>query len=169
MPRTVSCSTAVLVTGLLAAGCNAPAASDPAAAGQVRAAMSAYTASLPVGADSTASFFADSGTMLAPGMPPIRGRKAMGEWLVPLFKQYEVKDAGNVAQAVDVASDVATLWGTYNQTVGLRSGGDAQAYTGRFVTSWKKGGDGRWRIALMMTQPDPAPQMTPPVATRAPK
>ena len=129
---------------------------DPAAADQVRAAMSAYTASLVVGPDSTASFFADSGTMLGLGAAPVIGRKAIVAWLTPLFKASDVRDAGNVVQAVDVAGDLATVWGTYHQTVGMR-GGDGTSYTGRFVASWKRGADARWRIVLMMTQPDPSP------------
>lgn len=157
MSRRAAWFTLVPMAALLAAGCDPPAAADPAAAEQVRAATSAYTASLPVGADSTASFFADSGTMLGAGMAPVIGRKAIGEWLAPLFRQYEVREAGEVVQAVDVSGNAATVWGTYSQTVAPRGGGESQAHTGRFVAAWKKRGDGRWRINLMITQPDPPP------------
>ena len=159
----------VMAISLIAAGCAAPAANDPAAADQVRSAMSAYIASVKVGADSMATFFADSGVLLEPGMSPVIGSKAIAEFMVSQFKQIDVRSVGGVVQAVDVTGDVATLWGTYHETIAPRAGGEATAYAGRLVTSWKKGRDGRWRIALMMTQPDPAPQMTPPVATATKK
>ena len=147
----------VIAIGLIAAGCAAPAANDAAAAEQVRAAMSAYTAAVQVGADSMATFFADSGVALEPGIPPVIGRKAIGEFIASQFKQIEIRSVGEVVQAVDVTGDVATVWGTYHETIAPRAGGEATAYTGRLVFSWKKGGDGRWRITLAMTQPDPAP------------
>ena len=145
----------VLAIALCAAGCNAPAANDPAAADQVRAAMAAYMASVKVGADSMTTFFADSGALLAPGLPPVIGRKAIGDFIRSMFGQFEVGAVGEVVQAVDVTGDVATLWGTYHETITPR-GGEASALNGRFVSAWRKGSDGRWRITLMMTQPDPA-------------
>ena len=151
----------VVATALAIAACSgAPPANDPAADDQVRAAMSAYTASLTVGPDSTGSFFDESGTMLGAGIAPVIGRKAIIEWLAPLFKANAVKDAGSVVQAVDVSGDLATVWGTYHQYAGPR-GGEPVSYNGRFVAAWKRGADGRWRIVLMMTQADPLAAVAP--------
>lgn len=159
--RTSLVVVAALALALALAACSGRSPSSNAAAeGEVRAATAGYVASLTVGPDSTASFFTDSGTMLGAGMPPVIGRAAIVAWLAPLFKAYEVKDAGGVVQAIDVTGDVATVWGTYHQYAGKR-GEDPASYNGRYVAMWKRGADRRWRMALMMTQADPQPTMPP--------
>lgn len=143
---------------LALAGCGRrPAAPTPAAlaSDEVRAAMRAYDSILVYGPpDSTAAMYTADGILFIPGMAPLQGRKAIVDFLAPLWNGATVLTAKTTVDTVEMYGERAYLWGTYEEVAGPK--GDAPSlYRGRVAAEWVREADGRWRIARILTQPGP--------------
>lgn len=122
---------------------------------EVEAAMQQYTVLLRTGpAEATAGLFTADGELLEPGLAAIHGREAIRAFLAPVFAAVNVESASTESEAVEVYGDAAYQWGTYRQRV-AEKGKAANDYHGRYVASWKREADGRWRLAKMLVQPFP--------------
>lgn len=145
-------------SGLRAAAPAPPPALPPqtdAAAREVEAAMQQYTVLLKTGpAEATAALFTADGELLEPGLAALHGREAIQTFLAPVFAAVVVESASTESDAVEVYGDAAYQWGTYRQRV-AEKGKAANDYHGRYVASWRREADGRWRLAKMLVQPFP--------------
>jgi len=122
---------------------------------EVEAAMQQYTVLLRTGpAEATAGLFTADGELLEPGLAAIHGREAIRAFLAPVFAAVNVESASTESEAVEVYGDAAYQWGTYRQRV-AEKGKAANDYHGRYVASWRRETDGRWRLAKMLVQPFP--------------
>jgi len=122
---------------------------------EVRAAMRAYDSILVYGPpDSTATKYTADGILFIPGMEPLRGRRAILDFLAPVWIGSTVLIAKTTVDTVELLGDRAYLWGSYEEIAGPK-GQAPSLYRGRVVIDWVREADGRWRIARVMTQPTP--------------
>lgn len=124
-----------------------PAAEDPAAVRQAieaanKKAMDGFNAGSP---DALfANFAADAIVMMA-GMPAWRGKTAIEEGFRGMMQQMDVKDITATIEDVAVSGDLAVETGVMTMTIGPK-GGKLAADTAKYVTVWKKQGDGSWKV-----------------------
>lgn len=82
---------------------------------------------------------------IAPGPVALEGRMAFRDWLAPFLEQHiyamSVSDPD-----IRVAGRWAVEKGMFHSHISPRTGGDAMEHTGRFLTLWRHGADGKWRI-----------------------
>jgi uncharacterized protein (TIGR02246 family) len=148
-----------ILLALALAGCGrrppAPALPGAGAPDEVRSAMRAYDSILVNGPpDSTAALYAADGILFIPGMAPLQGRRAILEFLAPIWASSTVLTARTTVDTVQVFDGHALLWGTYEEIAGPR-GQAPSLYRGRVVMEWAREADGHWRIARVLTQPSP--------------
>lgn len=146
---------AALVVALAAPGTSVAAQqpdSAARAAGVVGAMQHWIHVTQLVNADSAAAIYTPDAEMLQASMPPIHGRDAIHAFLKPFDGRAVVDSISGTAGRVDVFDSTAYLWGEYYQKTRIPPGAP-QAYRGRFVTEWRLGGDGTWRIARILMQP----------------
>jgi uncharacterized protein (TIGR02246 family) len=149
----------LLVVALAGCGPRRAGAPPPASASdEVRAAMRVYDSVLVYGPpDSTATMYTTDGILFIPGMEPLQGRKAILDYLAPLWNGATVLTAKTTVDTVEMHGERAYLWGTYEEVAGPK--GDAPSlYRGRVAAEWVREADGRWRIARILTQPGPPAQ-----------
>ncbi len=91
---------------------------------------------------------------LFPGLPPLQGRDA-------IVKQLEAAGGGQLSwrpqkATVATSGDLGFTWGLYELT---QTGQDGQPRTihGKYVTVWRKLGDGPWKIVLDGGSANPPP------------
>jgi len=82
---------------------------------------------------------------IPPGQPAVEGRKAIREWLEPLFEEYSY-DFALKGSRVQVAGDWAVERGAFRSLLERRCGGDRQRQTGKYIVLWRQSENGEWRI-----------------------
>ena len=86
--------------------------------------------------------YADDAMMMMAGGPAWRGRTEIAANATKMFKSATVNLTTN---SVDVGGDYAIETGTYEMNM-TPPGGKPVADKGKYVTVWKKQGDGSWKI-----------------------
>ncbi len=82
---------------------------------------------------------------IPPGQPAVEGRKAIREWLEPIFRDYRY-DFALKGSRVQVAGDWAVERGVFDSSLQRRQGGDLQHQTGTYIVLWRQSETGEWRI-----------------------
>lgn len=103
-------------------------------------------------------FWADDGAVFPPGAPIANGKVAIrAEWGA-LLSDKEASLAWTPARAeVARSGDLGYTWGTYVLTR-MRDGKEDTRRTGKYLTIWRRGADGTWRVAADIGSPDPTPE-----------
>lgn len=106
------------------------------------------------------AFWADDGAVFPPGAPIATGKVAIrAEWGA-LLSDKESKLSWTPSHAeVSRSGDLGYTWGTYVLTR-TRDGKEISRRTGKYVTIWRKGADGAWRVVADIGTPDPPPEAT---------
>lgn len=135
-------------------------ANDATARREVEAAMQQYTTLLRTGPpEAVAALFTADGELLEPGMDALKGPQAIRSFLEPLVAAFEVQAASAETETIEVFGRTAYQWGTYTQRVMTKNKAAVAPhpadYRGRYVASWHREADGRWRLARMLVQPFP--------------
>jgi len=136
---------------LLLTSCQSGRLSGAQPKAEIEARTQAYAASLLAGPAVTAAFYTEDGELVS-GTNGYRGPKGVREFLEPIWSKADLADPKMVAQSIEIFGDVAYEWGTYSQRAALK-GQPLKEYSGRFVTQWRRGPDGRWLVVRMMTNP----------------
>jgi uncharacterized protein (TIGR02246 family) len=96
-----------------------------------------------------ASFYAEDGALAIPGLPPLKGRKAIEDFLTPLVAAFEVSSVAMTTDRYEMhGSNAATEEGTYTQVAGQR-GKKKQTLRGRYKADWRLDSDGQWRFVRL--------------------
>jgi ketosteroid isomerase-like protein len=150
------CGSAVVV--LLIASCahSPEAANDDASVAATRAELVAaqelYQAALrATDVAAMAGCFAQDAELLEPGIPPIRTRAAIKEFLGS-FPGVRVEVATANVETVEVFGDVAFLWGSFFERLAF-PGQPVSEQRGSFVTEWRRTADGLWSIRRLWRIP----------------
>ena len=91
-----------------------------------------------------AAHYTDDAAVLPPDAARIDGREGIqGVWQALI--DADVRDVALTTQEVDTFGDVANEVGTIRATAPGENGGRVQ-WAGKYVSVWKRGGDGTWRL-----------------------
>jgi len=91
-----------------------------------------------------AAHYTDDAALLPPDAARIDGREGIqGAWQALI--DADVRDVVLTTEEVDVFGDVANEVGTIRATAPGENGGRVQ-WVGKYVSVWKRGGDGTWRL-----------------------
>ena len=89
-----------------------------------------------------AAHYTDDAALLPPDSARIDGREGIqGAWQTLI--DADVRDVVLTTEEVDVFGDVANEVGTIRATAPGENGGRVQ-WVGKYVSVWKRGGDGTW-------------------------
>ncbi len=95
-------------------------------------------------AAAVAAHYTDDAALLPPNAARIDGREGIqGAWQALI--DADVRDVVLTTQEVDVFGDVANEVGIISATAPSEDGGRVQ-WVGKYVSVWKRGGDGTWRL-----------------------
>ena len=138
-----------LAVAIALAGCEQAAkpAGNPIA--ELRAADSALQEALVAkDLEKITAFYADNAVMLPTAEPMIEGKPAIrDEWQHILA----IPDFSNAAQLrgadVSTAGDLGYTWGTYRSKM-MGEDGKPVEEPGKFLTVWKRGADGGWKVVM---------------------
>jgi ketosteroid isomerase-like protein len=103
--------------------------------------------------DKFMSFFADNATVYAPGMAMVRGSAAIRKTIGEMFSAPGFSLSWMAAKAdVSASGDLGYTAGTYE----MKLGGATEK--GKYVTTWKKQGDGAWKVVEDIFNADETPK-----------
>ncbi len=111
----------------------------------IEAILKTFSKSLNGGdAAGVAAHYTDDAALLPPDSARIDGREGIqGAWQALI--DADVRDVVLTTEEVDVFGDVANEVGTIRATAPGENGGRVQ-WVGKYVSVWKRGGDGTWRL-----------------------
>ncbi len=111
----------------------------------IEAILKTFSKSLNGGdAAAVAAHYTDDAALLPPDAARIDGRERIqGAWQALI--DADVRDVVLTTEEVDVFGDVANEVGTIRATAPGENGGRVQ-WVGKYVSVWKRGGDGTWRL-----------------------
>lgn len=107
------------------------------------------------------AFWADDGAVFPPGAPIATGKVAIrAEWAALLSDKEAALNWSPVRAEVARSGDLGYTWGTYVLTR-TRDGKEVSRRTGKYLTIWRRGTDGTWRVVADIGSPDPPPEPAP--------
>lgn len=129
----------------------AAASLPPADMARIRSVDSAFTAAANAGdAEGVAAAYADDGTLMAPNLPPQKGRDAIKAFWGGFLDAYTVRFEV-VSDTIEGRGDLAYNQGHYRfAAVPKAKGVPGVADEGKFLEILKKQPDGSWKYAVDM-------------------
>ena len=102
-----------------------------------------------------AAFYTDDARLLAEDTEPVRGRDAIERfWRAACDRARAARARRSVRlQEVTSSGDLGYALGTVVIDI---PGGPGREITTRYATIWRRGADGRWRLAVDISNRDPA-------------
>ncbi len=145
--------------GESAAAAAMPAPPDPAAVRQAieaanTKAVEAWRSNNDIGPMLSNS--EDGAIIMMPGAPAWRGKAAAGDAMRAMLAQVDMKDMSFRTDDVIVSGDLAVETGAYKWMIGPK-GGKLAADSGKYLTIWRRQGDGSWKIIRDINNSDIAP------------
>lgn len=101
-----------------------------------------------------ASWFAEDGVALGNGQPPVIGRVAIEKSANWLAKDYQLTWTPTDAQ-MGPSGDMGYTWGHFEGR-SKDANGNPVLTSGRYMTIWRKQGDGSWKVVLDAGANEPA-------------
>lgn len=101
------------------------------------------------------SQWTDDFVLLPPAGPILRGRSAIADVFRGVENRVEVLEAVFDIQEVKVLGDHAFQWGTYQQSVRPRAGGEAVRSGGKLMRILQRQPDGSWKMYRTISTVDP--------------
>lgn len=132
-------------------GARAAASLSPEDVARIRSADSAFMAAANAGdADGVAAVYAEEGSLLAPNLPPQKGRAAIKAFWGGFLDAYTVRFEV-ASDTIEGRGDLAYNQGHYRFTaVPKAKGAPGVADEGKFVEILKKQPDGSWKYVVDM-------------------
>ena len=147
---------APFILALSLAASSAQAQTDDAVRAELAAVADAFSRAYVAGeAEAIAALYTDDAVLIPHNDRDVRGLEAIEAYWTPR-EGATVEHHRITPTRVEVFGDVATDYGTYvaHGTDGGRAWGPSH---GNYLTVWKRGADGRWRMQLDMWNGRPAP------------
>lgn len=114
-----------------------------------------------------AALYADDAVLVLPGLPAIKGKKAIAEAYAGWLKDVKVTDAAVSDAHYRSAGKISAGWGAFKVTTVPKAGGAATTETGTWCAVAAQQKDGSWKYLADHASADPAPAA--PAAPAAPK
>ncbi|MCI0408057.1 MAG: DUF4440 domain-containing protein, partial [Acidobacteria bacterium] len=110
------------------------------------------------------ALWAEDAAMFPPGEPVVVGKeKILGEW-APILTDPNVSLTWSPDKAeISGSGDLGYTYGKYLWT-GKGSDGQPARRNGKYVTIWRKGPDGKWRVVVDLGTPSDPPASTKPAS-----
>ena len=108
--------------------------------------------------DAIIANYADDAVVMMPGMKAMVGKAAIDAGYKGMFQSMDMKNFQPTTTDVVVQGDMAIESGSMTYEAGPK-GGKLAADTVKFLTVWKKQGDGSWKIIRDINNTDIAPKM----------
>lgn len=146
-------------TGMATTMAAAPAAADPAAVRQSidsanRAGLEAFNKG-DIGP--MLANYDDQAVFMMPGIPAMRGRAAVEAGLKEMMGQVDIRDMSFATDDVLVGGDYAIETGRFKWMAGPK-GGKLAPDSGKYLTVWRRQGDGSWKIVRDINNSDVPPK-----------
>ncbi|WP_353267524.1 DUF4440 domain-containing protein [Gemmatimonas sp.] len=109
-------------------------------------------------ADAMIANYADDAVVMMPGMKVMVGKAAIDAGMKGMFQSMDMKNFMQATTDVVVEGDVAIESGTMTLEAGPK-GAKLAVDTIKYLTVWKKQGDGSWKIIRDINNTDIAPKM----------
>jgi uncharacterized protein (TIGR02246 family) len=109
-------------------------------------------------ADAMIANYADDAVVMMPGMKAMVGKPAIDAGMKGMFQSFDMKNFQQTTTDVVVEGDVAIESGTMTMEAGPK-GAKLAVDTIKYLTVWKKQGDGSWKIIRDINNTDIAPKM----------
>jgi len=106
------------------------------------------------GGKAFAAWFADDGVTLGNGQAPVHGRDAIAKQASWSAKEYQLVWTPTDAE-MSPTGDMGYTWGHY-EGHSRNVDGSSTTTSGRYLTIWRKGADGNWKVALDASSNEPA-------------
>ena len=117
--------------------------------------VDAFNAGSP---DAMIANYADDAVVMMPGMKAMVGKAAIDAGYKGMFQSMDMKNFQPTTTDVVVQGDVAIESGSMTFEAGPK-GGKLASDTVKYLTVWKKQGDGSWKIIRDINNTDIAPKM----------
>lgn len=138
-------------------GCRAPVQDPPADPSALMEADRAFAAAVAAGgSEAWASWFAEDGAMIQPGVGEIRGRGEILSHMASLDEPGVSLTWEPLRASIAASGDLGWTTGSY-RSVSTAAGGEVRTGQGRYVTIWRRQPDGSWRVAMDLGNPTEAP------------
>lgn len=97
--------------------------------------------------------YADSAVVMMPMMPAMHGRAAIEAGFKGMMESMKINAVTFTTQDVIASGDLAVETGAFNMTSTMK-GAKAMNEKGKYLTIWKRQGDGTWKIVRDINNPD---------------
>jgi uncharacterized protein (TIGR02246 family) len=113
----------------------------------IRALILAWHAATARGdVEAVLDFMTDDVVFLVAGQPPMRGREAFARGLRQVLDTHRIASGGDI-QEIAVSGDLAYCWNALDVTIAPLAGGEPMHRSGNVLSVFRRGDDGRWRLA----------------------
>jgi uncharacterized protein (TIGR02246 family) len=159
MRHLLSCAVAAGFALACSHGSDAVASAPAASTESVRAAIAANNAEFAraIKAKDTATLthlFTEDGIFVSPAGGFVKGWAALEPHWVDRLSKATFLDGGITTDSLEVRGDIAVEAARFTWTI-QRGDGPPVARTGRALTVWQRGSDGRWRMLADHPEYDP--------------
>jgi ketosteroid isomerase-like protein len=143
----------LLATAICTVGCaEAPTASAPAGAPELRTSVEASTAAFHQAlrtndVETFMSYVADDVVLMPPGEAPVRGKAEVRRWYETFLSQYRTSSLLLTDKEVFVGGDWAAERGAYEWGLTPTAGGAPVVDRGSYLQIWARQPQGEWRFA----------------------
>ena len=96
--------------------------------------------------DAVLELMTDDVVFLVAGQPPMRGRETFARRLYQILQSHRIASGGAI-QEIRVGGDLAYVWNVLEVQMTPLAGGDAMHRRGNVLSVFRRGDDGRWRLA----------------------
>lgn len=146
----------VVSMALFAGACGPPVDATPDPSVLIDADRAFAAAVAEGGSEAWASWFADDGAMIQPGVGEIRGRDEILARMAGLDEPGVLLSWEPLRAEIAASGELGWTTGSYRS---VRPGADGEVVTGRgrYVTIWRRQADGFWKVAIDLGNPTEAP------------
>lgn len=96
--------------------------------------------------DTVFDLMTDDVVFLVAGQPPMRGRDAFARGVRQLLDTHRIASGGDI-QEIAVSGELAYCWNALEVTIAPLAGGEPMRRRGNVRSVFRRGDDGRWRLA----------------------
>lgn len=104
--------------------------------------------------DGVKSLLTDDAVWIPPGMPALKGKDAIADWINPFFDTYNYEFA---IDDLDVrgAGDWAVEHADFTSRLTPKDGGETTEHHGKYIMIWRWEKDNKWRIERYLDNSEP--------------
>lgn len=103
--------------------------------------------------DRVKDILCEDAVWIPPGMPALKGKEAIAEWIEPFFDNFNYEFSVS-EENVKGAGDWAVEHAHFISKLAPKEGGDPSEHHGKYIIIWKWEKDNKWRIERYVDNSD---------------